>query len=77
MSARFSNSLAEKNWSRLIQPLGEGDFDLVPFLRQLHASGYRGPIGLQCYQVQGEVDVLLNKSMDAWRALLAQIPESE
>ena len=62
-----------RGWARLIQPLGEGDFDVLPFLQQLRASGYEGPIGLQCYQVPGKTDEILKKSIRAWRAIAAKI----
>ncbi len=63
----------ERGWARLIQPLGEGDFDLLLFLQQLRDSGYSGPIGLQCYQIPGKTDEILKKSMRAWRAMTAKI----
>ena len=55
-------------------PLGEGDFDVLPFLQQLRASGYEGPIGLQCYQVPGKTDEILKKSIRAWRVIAAKNP---
>ncbi len=64
---------SQRGWSRLIQPLGAGDFDPLPFLNQLRASGYAGPIGLQCYLIPGETEVVLKRSMDAWRALVAKV----
>ena len=63
----------ERGWARLIQPLGEGDFDVLPFLQKLRDSGYEGPIGLQCYQVPGKTDEILKKSIRAWRAIAAKI----
>jgi sugar phosphate isomerase/epimerase len=65
----------EKNWDRLIRPLGQGDFDLVPFLSELKANGYRGPVGLQCYQVRGVIDENLASSRAAWNDLKKTIAE--
>jgi sugar phosphate isomerase/epimerase len=57
----------EGDWDRLIQPLGRGSFDVKAFLHALHVAGYRGPIGLQCYNVQGDREQNLIQSMKAWR----------
>jgi sugar phosphate isomerase/epimerase len=59
----------EKNWERLIRPLGQGDFDTAPFLRELKTNGYQGPIGLQCYQVRGDIAENLASSRAAWNDL--------
>ena len=37
--------------TKLIQPLGHGSFDLNRLLRKLVDIDYRGPVGLQCYNV--------------------------
>jgi sugar phosphate isomerase/epimerase len=55
------------DWDRLIQPLGRGAFDVKAFLQALHAAGYRGPVGLQCYNVSGDREQNLILSMKAWR----------
>jgi sugar phosphate isomerase/epimerase len=57
----------EGGWDRLIQPLDRGAFDVFGFLRKLTAAGYKGPIGLQCYQVPGDIEGNLRRSMAAWR----------
>jgi sugar phosphate isomerase/epimerase len=57
----------EGDWDRLIQPLDSGTFDVWGFLRTLEALGYRGPIGLQCYNVKGDREENLKRSMQAWR----------
>jgi hypothetical protein len=36
-------------------------------LKKLMAARYKGPIGLQCYQVPGDVEDNLKRSMAAWR----------
>jgi sugar phosphate isomerase/epimerase len=59
-------------WNELIRPLDEGAFDVAAFLRQLDQAGYRGPIGLQCYNLKGDPEALLRRSIAAWRKLTAQ-----
>jgi sugar phosphate isomerase/epimerase len=57
----------EGGWDRLIQPLDRGAFDVFGFLKKLVVAGYKGPIGLQCYQVAGDTEDNLKRSMAAWR----------
>ena len=57
----------EGGWDRLIQPLDRGEFDIFGFLKKLAAAGYKGPIGLQCYQVPGDTEENLKRSIAAWR----------
>jgi hypothetical protein len=35
--------------------------------------GYKGPIGLQCYQVPGDREENLNRSMAVWRQWSARM----
>lgn len=53
-------------WDRLIQPLDQGSFDNLELLRALIGRGYRGPIGLQCYNIALPARELLTRSMTAW-----------
>jgi sugar phosphate isomerase/epimerase len=61
----------EGDWSRLIQPLGQGEFDVGSVLKKLGALDYRGPVGLQHYGIKGDARERLGQSMAAWRALHA------
>lgn len=61
----------EGDWDRLIQPLDRGEFDVGAFLKTLRATGYRGPIGLQCYAIKGDREENLARSMAAWKKLTA------
>jgi sugar phosphate isomerase/epimerase len=54
-------------WSRYIQPLGRGTFDMAAFLKTLRQLGYTGPIGLQCYGIPGDARDHLAESIKAWR----------
>jgi sugar phosphate isomerase/epimerase len=58
----------EGDWDRLIQTLDRGSYDVRGFVRTLKSKGYRGPIGLQCYNIQGDREENLVRSMKAWRS---------
>lgn len=55
------------DWTRLIQPLGEGTLDVGRVIRCLDEIGYRGPVNLQCYQIKRPAREHLTISMRAWR----------
>ena len=61
-----------KDWGELIQPLDRGDFDIGALLAELQRLGYRGPIGLQGYDVANHLGIdpaeNLRRSMAAWRS---------
>jgi sugar phosphate isomerase/epimerase len=57
----------EGNWDRLIQPLGQGEFDVASFISKLKKAGYTGPVGLQCYNVKGDQETNLKASIQAWK----------
>ena len=52
-----------------IQPLGKGSYDVSLVLKKLKAVGFKGPIGLQCYNIKGDPQELLTGSMGAWKKL--------
>jgi sugar phosphate isomerase/epimerase len=58
-------------WDRYIQPLDQGTFDVAGLLRTLKELGYRGPVGLQCYGIGGDVRDHLARSMAAWKRMTA------
>ncbi|MEI7730371.1 MAG: TIM barrel protein [Verrucomicrobiota bacterium] len=60
-------------WEQLIQPLGKGSYDVLGFLRELKTVGYRGPIGLQCYNVKGDKVENLKQSIRAWKEYSASL----
>jgi len=57
----------EGDWDRLIQPLDSGAYDVKAFVAALRREGYRGPVALQCYNVKGDRENNLRRSMAAWR----------
>ncbi len=63
-----------KEMARVIQRLDQGSYDVGAVLRKFDQVGFRGPIGLQCYQVPGPADEMLRHSMAAWRRLRAKRP---
>jgi sugar phosphate isomerase/epimerase len=56
-------------WTRYIQPLDKGSFDVGKFLKTLKELGYKGPIGLQCFGIGGDARDHLARSMEAWKKL--------
>lgn len=54
------------DWDRLIQPLGQGSFDTYHFVKVLLDNGYKGPIGLQCYNLKGDALETLSLSFQTW-----------
>lgn len=57
------------DWQRLIQPLGQGTFDMRRVLRTLDQIGYKGPVNLQCYQIKQPAGEHLAASLEAWKKL--------
>jgi len=62
-------------WSELIRPLGEGNYGVTGFLKLLGQVGYTGPIGLQCYNLKGEPEENLKRSITAWRGFSGSIQQ--
>ena len=54
------------DWDRLIKPLGEGTYDPYPLVKLLKDKGYKGRIGLQCYNIKMDAEANLVKSMVTW-----------
>jgi sugar phosphate isomerase/epimerase len=61
----------QPGWSKYIQPLGRGSFDVAKLMRTLHELGFTGPVGLQCYGIEGDTAEHLKESMAAWRKMTA------
>ncbi len=57
------------NWARLIQPLGNGSYDVGIVLRKLKEIEFKGPIGFQGYGIKGNARSILEPTMAAWRRL--------
>jgi len=65
----------EMGWDRLIQPLGEGDYDVLNVLRILKENGYKNPVGLQCYKIEEKSEKFLPKSMATWKEYISQLTQ--
>jgi sugar phosphate isomerase/epimerase len=59
------------SWPQLIRPLDEGSFDQSGLLRQLRELDYQGPVGLQCYAIKIDPRENLQRSIIAWKKILA------
>jgi sugar phosphate isomerase/epimerase len=56
-------------WATLIQPLGEGSYDVGHFLTKLRATGYTGPIGFQGHSIKAPARDVLARTMAAWKRM--------
>lgn len=63
-------------WEYFIQPLGEGDYNTSQYLKEFRVRGFKGPVGLQTYNIKEEKPVHLEKSMTAWKKLQRKMPEN-
>ena len=59
----------EPQWEQLIQPLGQGTFDMTRVMRALDSIGYKGPVNLQCFEIKQPAEQHLATSMEAWKKL--------
>ena len=57
------------NW---LQPLDKGDYDVFIVLKTLKDLGYKGPVGLQCWGIEGDARDHLTRSMAAWKKYVAR-----
>jgi sugar phosphate isomerase/epimerase len=64
-----------KDWNTLIRPLDEGTFDQANLLRHLNKLSYKGPIGLQCFNIKVDPKQNLTRSWEAWKKHLAASQE--
>jgi sugar phosphate isomerase/epimerase len=64
-------------WDRLIQPLGDGSFDVGRVLTVLKQQQYRGPIGLQGYGISERPETFFPRSVAAYHRLLRQVNAPE
>ncbi len=56
-----------KDWNALIRPLDEGTFDQAALLSTLQGIGYKGAVGLQCFNIRIAPRDHLTRSIAAWR----------
>ena len=58
--------LASKNY---FGRLDQGDYNVAGFVKKVREAGYKGPIGLQGFKVEGDPAENLKLSMEAWKKL--------
>jgi sugar phosphate isomerase/epimerase len=51
-----------------ILPLGKGDYDTHTFAAAVKQAGYKGPLGVQGYGIDGDVLTKLAESIAVWKA---------
>lgn len=54
-------------WNSFIQPLGSGNYNTFKYLETFISKGFKGPVGLQCYNINKEKPVHLKESIIAWK----------
>ena len=62
-----------REWKDLIQPLDKGSFKQTRLLGTLKKLKFQGVIGIQCYAVQGDKQANLQRSINAWKQILANV----
>jgi sugar phosphate isomerase/epimerase len=63
------DSEAKTPWDDYILPLGTGTYDTYGLVRYLVKDlKYKGPIGVQCYNIKADKPELLRTTMQTWRA---------
>lgn len=60
---------AKWGWDRLVRPLGEGDFDVAAFVREVRSSGYTGYFGQICWGIERPALEYLPSSMALWKSI--------
>jgi sugar phosphate isomerase/epimerase len=60
-----------KDWNTLIRPLDEGTFDPSVVIKHLRDIGFKGAIGLQCFNIRIDPKENLTRSIQAWKKNLA------
>lgn len=58
---------------KYILRLDQGNFDLAGLIRALNKNGYKGPVGLQCYNVPGDIKENLKINIAAWKEVMSKL----
>jgi sugar phosphate isomerase/epimerase len=54
---------------KYILRLDQGTYDTAAYVKKLLGSGYKGPVGLQCYSVEGDITENLKADIAAWKKI--------
>ena len=60
-------------WTRTVQPLGQGSYDVYHVLEILKELGYNNPVGLQCYTIEGKAEEFLMNSSATWEEYIKRL----
>jgi len=77
ISGADSGDTQNMGWDQLIQPLGQGSFEVFDVVKYLADKGYDGPFGIQCYNIQTPPNVFLKQSSEAWKSFQKRYSESK
>ena len=55
--------------NKLIQPLGQGSYDVAGLLKMLKEVGYKGSVGFQGFAIKGDARDILTQTMQGWRRM--------
>lgn len=58
---------------QMIRPLDTGAFDVYNTLRTLKDLGFKGPVGLQCWGIEGDARDHLTRSIATWHSLVERL----
>jgi sugar phosphate isomerase/epimerase len=67
ISGAESGDTKQMGWDKLIQPLGQGSYDVKKLLRVLDKLEYRGPVGVIGYGLKQPAKQHLRQSISFWR----------
>lgn len=61
-------------WDDYILPLGQGTFDTYGLVKYVVKDlGFKGPIGVQCYNIKGNKPLLISSTMEVWKRYEANL----
>ncbi|SKB82701.1 sugar phosphate isomerase/epimerase family protein [Dyadobacter psychrophilus] len=61
-------------WDDYILPLGQGTFDTYGLVKYIVKDlGFKGPIGVQCYNIKGNKPLLISSTMEVWKRYKANL----
>lgn len=76
ISGADSGDTKNMDWDQLIQPLGQGSFEVYDVVEYLKDKGFRGPFGIQCYNIKTPPQTFLKQSSEAWKSFQKKYSES-
>ena len=62
-----SDNFKQMPMQKKVRPVGVGTYDVYNTVKLLLDNGYKGPIGFQCYLIEGEPKDFLKTSIESWK----------